>query len=315
MKAIRVSAFGPPDVLRVETVPDPTPGPNQVVVRVHAAGVNPVDTYIRSGAYARKPALPFTPGSDGAGEIVSVGDGVSNIGPGDRVYVYGSITGMYAEQALCDVSSVFRLPGNVSFEQGAAVGVPYATAYYGLFQRGDAKPGETLLVHGASGGVGTAAVQIAAAHGLTVIGTAGTPEGRQRVLDEGAHQALDHSDPTYLDGVQADLVLEMLANVNLAKDLTILRPKGRVVVIGSRGKIEIDPRDTMSRDAAILGLILNNATPDELRSIHAAIGAGLANGTLRPVVGKRFALADAPAAHEAVMRSGAHGKIVLLPAS
>jgi len=318
MKAIRVHEFGGPQVMKLETVPDLKPASGEVMVRIHAAGVNPVETYIRAGTYARKPALPFTPGMDGGGVVAAVGDAVVNVKPGDRVYVAGSLSGTYAEQSLCTQAQVYRLPEAASFAQGAAVGVPYATAYRAMFQITRAAPGETLLVHGASGGVGTAAVQLGRAAGLIVIGSAGTEKGRALVAEQGAHFVLDHTRPDYLEellkitaGRGVDLILEMLANQNLGKDLTVLAPKGRVVVIGSRGPVEINPRDAMSRDAAILGMTLFNVTEADMRSIHAALAAGLENGSLRPVIGKQFPLAGAPLAHEEVMKPGAGGKIVL----
>ncbi|HVO32614.1 MAG TPA: NADPH:quinone reductase, partial [Elusimicrobiota bacterium] len=316
-----VQQFGEPQVLRLTDVPDPQAAAGQVVVRIKAAGVNPVDAYIRTGQYAaRKPALPYTPGTDAAGVVEAVGDGATGYRTGDRVYIYGSVSGTYAEFALCEQAHVYRLPDRVSFAQGAALGVPYATAYYGLFHRGHSMAGETLLVHGASGGVGTAAVQLARARGLTVIGTAGTPKGRELILREGAHHAVDHHAPKAADellrltsGRGVDIILEMLANANLDADLKLLATRGRVVVIGSRGPAQIDPRDTMSRNADIRGMTLFNATPADLAGIHAALYAGLENGTLRPVIGKEFPLAQAAQAHEAVMGAGAHGKVILVP--
>lgn len=320
MKAIRVHEFGPPEVMRLEEVPDLKSGPGQVVVRVKAAGVNPADTYTRSGMYARKPTLPYTPGTDAAGVVESVGQHVANIAVGARVYISGTTSGAYAEQTLCEESQVHSLPQQLSFSQGAGVNVPYATAYRALFQRAHATPGETALIHGATGGVGIAAVQLARAAGMKVIGTGGTARGRELATQQGAHHMLDHRAPGYLDNVPAltggrgvDLIVEMLANVNLDRDLKILAPGGRVVVIGSRGRIEIDPRDTMSRDAAILGMLRYNTPERETASIHAALAAGLENGTLRPIVGKEMPLPDAPRAHHTVMEPGAYGKIVLIP--
>ncbi len=318
MKAIRVHEFGGPEVMQLEDVPDLTAG--QVVVRVRAIGVNPVDTYIRAGLHAVKPPLPYTPGTDAAGVVESIGEGVTSVAPGDSVYVAGTISGSYAGQALCSESQVHRLPPHLTFEQGAAVGIPYATAYRALFHRAGARAGEVALIHGATGGVGTAAVQLARAAGMTVIATGGTDKGRSNVAEQGAHHVLDHHAPDYLDQIMSltggkgvNVILEMLANVNLAKDLGVLARYGRVVVIGSRGKIEIDPRAAMTRDLSILGMTLFNTSDEDRASIHAALVAGLENGTLRPVVGKEMPLADAARAHELVLEPGAFGKIVLIP--
>ncbi len=320
MKAIRVGKFGPPEVMVLEEVADPEPGPGQVLVTVKAAGVNPVDTYIRSGLYRPGLELPYTPGTDAAGVIAAVGPDVKHRRVGQRVYVAWSVSGTYAEQVLCSEFQTHPLPDGVSFGQGAAIGVPYGAAFRALFQRARAKPGETVLVHGASGGVGLGAVQLARAAGLRVIGSAGSEQGRALVQAQGAHHVLDHRQPGYLDqlteltcGKGVDLILEMLANVNLAKDLTVLAKKGRVAVIGSRGKIEIDPRETMGREASILGVTMFNATPQDLASMHAAFAAGLENGTLRPVVSRELPLAEAAAAHHAVMEASTLGKIVLIP--
>jgi len=320
MKAIRVSEFGGPETLKLQDVPDPKPDANQLVVRVKAAGVNPVDAYIRAGAYPRKPNLPYTPGTDAGGIVEAVGANVKRFKVDDRVYTNGSITGVCAELALCDSSRVHHLPSNTSFAQGAALGVPYGTAFRALFQRGRARAGETVLVHGATGAVGLAVVQFARAAGLTVIGTGGSDKGRKLVADQGAHHVLDHRAADYEKQLMnitedrgVDLITEMLANVNLAKDLTMLAPSGRVVVIGNRGNIEINPRDAMAREASILGLTLFAATDADLREIHAAIAAGLETGVLRPVVRQELPLTDAPRSHQLVMEPGAYGKIVLVP--
>jgi NADPH2:quinone reductase len=322
MRAICVRKTGGPEVLVLEDLPDPTPGDGQLVVRLHAAGVNPVDVYIRSAAQGRNPVLPYVPGMDGAGVVESVGSQVTGFAPGDRVYLSGAaplpMNGTYAERAVCSPAHVHPLPPHLSFSQGAAVNVAYATAYRSIVDRARALPGETMLVHGGSGGVGIAAIQIGRAMGLRVFATAGTERGLDLVIHQGAHLAFDHHAPGYLSGILAatggrgiDLIIEMLANVNLDKDLGLLARNGRVVVVGNRGRVEIDARQTMGRDAAILGMTLMNATPEDRVRIHAALDAGLANGSLTPVVGREFPLAEAAAAHEAVMKAGAHGKIVL----
>ncbi|MEW6349017.1 MAG: NADPH:quinone reductase [Thermodesulfobacteriota bacterium] len=320
MEAIRVHEFGGPEVMKLEDVPQLNPGAGQVLVGIRAAGVNPVDVYIRQGTYGSLPDLPYTPGMDAAGIIEAVGEGVTDMAVGDRVYTAGTLTGAYAGQALCKAAQVHRLPKQVSFQQGASVGVPYAIAYKALFMRGRAQPGETVLVHGATGGAGIAAVQLARAAGLKVIGTGGSVQGRESVLQQGAHHVADHRNPDHVEeiihltkGLGVDLVLEMLANVNLGQDLKMLNRSGRVVVIGSRGSVEIDPRDLMIRDAAVFGVLLFNTPERDLAAIHSALVAGLENRTLRPVVGREIPLAEAPRSHVEVMTSQAVGKTVLIP--
>jgi NADPH:quinone reductase len=320
MKAIQVPRFGGPEVLEYNEVPTPAPGPGQVLVRVRAAGVNPYDTYMRNGMYPIKPPLPYIPGSDAAGTVEAVGEGVKKVKPGDRVYTAKTITGAYAEYALADESQVYPLPEKISFAQGAGLWVPYGTAYTALRHHGDARAGEMLLVHGASGGVGIAAVQFARALGMTIIGTAGSPRGLELAKKEGAHYTVDHTKPGYTDEIMKltggrglDVILEMLANVNLANDLKLLALRGRVIVIGNRGEVTINPRDLMSRRASIRAFTLWAATEGESVEIHAAIAAGLENGTLRPIVGKQLPLKDAAQAHQDVLAPGAFGKIVLMP--
>ena len=323
MRAIRVTSFGGPEVLTLVETPDPQPGPGQVRVRVHAAGVNPVETYIRTGTYAFKPPLPYTPGSDAAGVVDALGDGVTGLAVGDRVYMAGPMvasTGSYAELVVNDARHVHALPTSLSFAQGAAVGVACSTAWRALFQKAGAKSGETVLVHGGSGSVGTAAIQLARAAGLTVIATAGTAKGLALVTSLGAHRAIDHSLPDARAAIKAaaegrgpDVVIEMLANVNLTADAELLAPRGRIVVVGSRGAIEFMPRLLMGKEATVYGMTLPNMTADEWRDVNAGVQAALAAGTLKPVVNREIPLAEAAQAHEAVMSGGAAGKIVLVP--
>jgi NADPH2:quinone reductase len=320
MKAIRVHQFGGPEVLKLEEVPTPKSDTGQVLIRVRAVGVNPYDTYMRAGTYAIKPPLPYTPGSDAAGTVEAVGQGVTKVKPGDRVYSSRTLTGAYAEYTLALEEQVNDLPDNVSFEQGAAVWVPYGTAYHALHHFAKARAGEKVLVHGASGGVGTASVQIAHAMGMTVFGTAGTDKGLALVKREGAHQAFNHRSTGYQEeimkasgGKGMDVILEMVAHVNLGNDLKMLALEGRVVVIGSRGDVTITPRDLMSRRASIRAFTLWAAQPTEISEIHAGLYAGLENGTLCPVVAKKFPLAEAARAHIEILEPGASGQIVLVP--
>ncbi len=319
MKAIVVSEFGEPRVLKIGEVPAPIPSPKQVLVRMKAVGVNPVDTYVRAGIRGPR-SFPYTPGSDGAGVVEQIGAEVKKVSLGERVYIAGSVSGAYAELSLCEEHQVFHLPEKVTFAQGAGIYVPYGTAYRALFQRANARAGETVLVHGASGGVGIAAVQFARAHGCKVIGTAGTERGLALVRQEGAHEVVNHGTPEYGDALMKltagrgfDIVLEMLANINLARDLALIAKGGRIIVIGNRGTIEIDPRQAMSQDASIIGMSLFNTDDAGRAVIHGAIRAGLENGTLRPIVGRELPLAEASKAHELVYEPGAFGKTVLLP--
>ena len=319
MQAIVVSDFGGPEVLELREVPDPSPAKNQIVVQMRAVGVNPVEAYKRAGTppYNLSP-LPHTPGTDGAGEIVAAGAD-SRWKIGDRVYLYSPKgSGTYAQFCVCDDADAFELPSNVSFEAGAALGVPYATAHRALFGKANAKAGEFVFVHGATGGVGVAAVQIALAKGCKVGGSAGSAQGEAFLEALGVRYTTNHNQNDYLSDVLGmtcgrgcDVLLEMLANVNLPHVPDVMAPFGRVVIIGNRGTCELNPRAWMGKDLSIFGMTLFNVAPDELRQIHAELGELLRSGALSPVVCQQFPLAQASAAHEAVMQNGKFGKIVL----
>ncbi len=318
MKAISITEFGGPEVLSLEEIDTPTADAGQLLVRVKSAGVNPVDTYIRSGIHAVKPKLPYTPGKDGAGVIEAVGGGVTKFNVGDRVYIADSLTGTYAEFALCREDQLGSLPSNVSFEEGAGVFTPYATSYRALFQKADAKPGETVLVHGASGAVGIATIQWAKKAGLKVVGTASSEDGRQLASDNGADFVFDHSTSAHYRAIadavgSVDIIIEMLANENLQDDFEVLAKFGRIVVVGSRGELNFTPRLAMTKDASIFGMSLFNAGPSEMDEINKAIYSGLSDGSLKPYVRHSYRLGEAPEAHRQVIESKALGKIVLKP--
>lgn len=320
MKAVVVREFGEPEVMRIEDVETPRPAGTQVLVKVEAAGVNPVDTYLRTGIHAHAPRLPYTPGKDGAGVVDAVGDDVTKWKIGDRVYTADSLTGTYAEYALCDELQLGRLPENVSFEQGAGVWTPYATSYRALFQKAAAKAGETVLIHGASGGVGLAAVQWAKQTGLAVIGTASSDEGRKLVRDNGADHVFDHTDGSHYSAINdatggkgVDVVVEMLANLNLENDFQSLAMFGRIVVVGNRGSLQFTPRLAMTKDATIYGMSLFNSPQNVRDEIHRAIFEGLSSGSLRPYVRESLSLGDASRSHHDVIENKSLGKIVLIP--
>lgn len=327
MKGISVAEFGGPDVMKLAEIPIPNPSDGQVLVKVHAAGINPVETYKRAGAYAKHllPALPFTPGADGAGVVEAVGEGVpSSIAVGDRVWLSGSISGTYAEYCVSKASDVHPLPDSIGFTEGAGIGTAYRTAYRGLFTRakGLAQSGKTVLVHGASGGVGLAAIQLAKAAGCEVIGTASTDDGLALISSLGA-TAVNHKKDGYMEEIKerspksegVDIILEMAAHVNLGADLPILRRGGTVVVIGNKGMTEtsINARALMLKESQIVGL-LGPGSPDELKEVLAGINRGLQDGSLKPYAGPTFKLADAPASHVEVIehKQGTKGKIILV---
>lgn len=316
MKAIEVSSFGEPEVMQLRDREIPAALPGTVVVRLHAIGVNPVETYIRAGTYPVLPDLPYIPGSNGAGIVHSIGEDVDQFQPGQRVYI-AARSGTYAEYCCCSASDVHPLPDTISFEEGAALGVPAATAYRALFMRGAGQKGEKVLIHGASGSVGLSAIQLGVAAGMEIVGTAGSEKGMRLIQENGAYP-VSHSG-TYIDRLQEaapkgyDLILEMLANRNLETDLELLAPRGRIVIIGSRGRIEIDPRSTMGREVDIRGLALANSTPGELQQIHEGLAEALAAGSLKPVISETMRLEEAARAHHKVMEPANCGKIVLIP--
>uniref|UniRef100_A0A8C6V743 Crystallin zeta n=1 Tax=Naja naja TaxID=35670 RepID=A0A8C6V743_NAJNA len=321
MKAIKVFEFGGPEVLKLQLdTLVPVPKENQVLIKVHACGINPVDTYIRSGTYKKKPSLPYTPGTDVAGVIEEVGEHVTAFKKGDRVFTLGTISGGYAEYTVASINTIFPLSDKLDFKQGAALGIPYFTAFRALFQKGSAKAGETVLVHGASGGVGIAACQLARAYGLKVWGTAGTEKGMDLVLKNGACRVFNHRKSDYLAEIKkiagaqgVDVIIEMLANVNLANDFQLLSRGGRVMIVGSRGPIEINPRDIMGNESSIIGITLFSASKEEMHTCAMAVLAGIEAGWLKPAVGPEYPLEKAAEAHKDIIHSqGALGKMVLL---
>jgi len=321
MKAIRVHAFGGPEVLSLEdSVCIPEVQDNQVLVRVIYAGVNPVETYIREGLYSRLPDLPYIPGSDAAGYVYKVGSAVTNLKIGDRVFVAGtsSNSGSYAEFVVSDETYVFPLHERLTMDQGASLGVPFFTAYKALILRAQTRPGEVVLVHGASGAVGTAAVQIARALGATVVGTAGTKEGMDVVSRCGAHHVFNHNHKSYEKkmlehlGTGFDVIIEHLANINLGHDLQMLKNGARVMIVGCRGTANINPRHLMLPEASIRGVALGTSTPAEWSEMGAAIVAGIEAGWVNPVINQVYKMEDVQKVHFDIIHSkGAKGKLVL----
>lgn len=304
--AVRVENFGDPTVLsKTKVLALPQPGLGQVQVKIQAFGVNPVDTYIRSGVYANKPALPYTPGHDCAGYVTALGAGVTNVKLGDRVFTSRSVTGSYATEGLFEASAVHPLPAHFSFQEGAAIGTGHATAYRALVQKGKAKPGQSVVVHGASGGVGIPTVEFAKLLGLRVIATAGNEAAIKQLLSMGCAVVLNHHTQDVLaevmkatNGEGVDVVVEMAADKNLAQDLKMVRRGGTIVVVGSRGDSTISPREIMGRESTVTGVMLYSKTPEELAEISAAMTALFSAGLGRPSVSVVYeGFAAAPQAH------------------
>ncbi|WP_162651188.1 NADPH:quinone reductase [Lentilitoribacter sp. Alg239-R112] len=324
MRAICVNEFGDADVLQIENKNDPIPAANEVVIDMMAAGVNPADTYTRTGTYIVKPELPYTPGGDAAGVISSVGATVRSLKVGDRVATGIAFSsdrlGCYAEKILRNENDVIKIPDRVSFAQATALGVSYPTAHHALFNRGRLTADETVFIHGASGSVGTSAIQLAKRAGAKIIGSAGTQAGLTLLKSQGVDLAVNHSSGGYADEIMAftngdgvDLTLEMLANVNLATDLDLAAMFGRIVIIGNRGEITINPRMTMAKELDVMGMALWNLNAEQIKPIMDDLIIGLADGSLTPITGKEIPLADAALAHEYVLAPGAHGKVILVP--
>ncbi|MFN2355037.1 MAG: NADPH:quinone reductase [Desulfopila sp.] len=275
MKAIQVQTFGGPEELQICELDIPKPGNEEVLVQVEAVGVNPVDAYIRAGNYPVLPQPPFIPGKDVGGRVVEVGTAVKKWKEGDRVYSAGTRTGGYAEFSVCHQSQIFSLPQNVDCKMGAA--------------------------------------------GLEVHGTAGTEEGLVKIRRVGAHKAYNHSAANYLDEMTFsddagyDIILEMLANVNLVNDLALLGRGGRVVIIGSRGEITIDPRATMAKETEILGMSLFNSTEEEMKEAQVGLYQQMNMSRLTPQIALELPLEEAPEAHRRILEGGNCGKILLIP--
>lgn len=313
MKSIQAQQYSEP--FQLNTCPDLIADDDQILISIKVAGVNPVDTYIAAGTNNYTTTFPHTPGKDAAGIILALGKNVSGFQVGQRVYCAGTLTGANSELALASPAQVFPLSDALSFEQGACLGTPYATAWRSLFIRANCQPSETVLVHGASGGVGLAAVQLAKAAGCKVFASAGSEQGIALLKEQGADFVVNHHDPDHYQQLQqagaVDVVLEMLANQNLGDDLPLLNKEGRVVVIGSRGTVEINPRDLMAKDACIMGMALAHASPSQLTQIHQSLFESAEGGFIKPVISKRFPLTETTAAHLAVMGAGAMGNIVV----
>ena len=322
MKAIQISNFGTSENLVVEQVDSPTVTELEVKVNLGAAGVNPSDVYTSTGTYSIKPALPYTPGLDGAGIVEEIGEQVTNVKVGDRVFIAcmpeGKATGTMAEQIVCESRFVHHLPEHISFEQGASLGIPALTAYRALVGRAKIKTGQTVFIHGASGAVGLLAVQIAKAMGAKVIGTASREAGKQLVKEAGADIVLDHITEQTIDSVLnatngngPDVIIEFLANKNLQTDLQLITKQGVIVVVGNRGEIEINPRLMMQKECDVRGMSLFNGTAEQHLELITGVAKLMEDKQLNPYIGHRYPLDQAGTAFDAVINGEHNGKVVV----
>lgn len=312
MRAVRAAQFGRPEVLKVETgVPIPEPAKGQVLVEVKAASVNPIDTYIRTGNHCLSPCLPYTPGFDMAGVVKTVGPGVTRFKPGDRVYAVRSLSGACAEYSVADQNMMGHLYDSLTFEQGAGLGIAYYTAYRSVVTQGNAQAGQSILIHGASGGVGLACVQIAKATGLTVYGTAGTQEGIELVFKQGATAAFNHNEEEYskkimeaTKGTGPDIIVEMMANKNIDTDIDIINKKGIILIVGSGGSFRVNKQAVKEKECKVTDISILKAPLADYMKMHEAMAEGMKAGWLQPHVGKVYPLEEAGLAHAELMSSG-----------
>ncbi|AZH26783.1 NADPH:quinone reductase [Haloplanus aerogenes] len=321
MKAIRYHEHGDADVLTVDDVPTPEPRADEVLVRVHAASVNPIDTYVREGGVEPAGGLPHVGGADVAGVVEAVGDDVEGFAVDDRVFATGLglfESGSYAEYVAAPAESLASLPDEVSFVEGAAAAMAFATAWRGLVGRGELEVGDACLVQGGAGGVGHAAVQIAAHAGATVVATASDGDeafvrglGADGVVDYGGDDLADRVRDAA--GGEIDVVLETHAAANITTDLDVLTRGGRIVVLGEEGPIRIDPGASMTgkiADADVRFMSIM-ASRDDQQPILERVGPRLADGTFEVEIEATYPFEEAAEAQRHVLSSGSRGKVVL----
>lgn len=319
MRAVQITTLDGPAAVEVAELPDPTPDDGQILVRVRAAGVSFPEVLQTRGLYQLKPDLPFVPGSEVAGEVVSAPEG-SGFAPGHRVAGFCMLGG-FAEYAVTQPDMTFHLPDSVSFEQGASVPLNYLTAYFALVERGHLAEGERVLVHGAAGGVGTASIQVAKAFGAGhVIAVTSTAAKGAVAIDAGADEFVLADG--FLDAVKAsdkvDIIVDPVGGDRFTDSLRSLRDDGRLLVVGfTAGDIpEVRVNRLLLNNLSVVGVgwgAYALARPGHVAKEWAAIAPHLASGALTPPVGATFGLDDAAQALAEIDERRATGKVLLLP--
>lgn len=324
MKAVRVTRFGLEHPMEPADVAEPAPGPGEMLVRIAAAGVNPLEVAIRSGNHPRSGAmtLPYTCGTDAAGEVEAVGEGVEAFAPGDRVWGRAS-TGAYAEKGLLPAGSTGRLPDSMTFAEGAALPIPLLTAWNAVVVKGEAAPGDCVLVQGGAGGVGYLAIQLARAIGCRVFTTVSSKEKADFCLAAGAEAAVNYREEDVPERVMeltsgrgVEVVVENIGCDNLPSDLKLNAVNGRIVIVGmGTGKgpeVTIPLPAAMGRDARILALSSGNLNP-LVPGILRRLAPLLEGGAIRPHIGRELRLEEANESHEVLLSGKFLGKINLAP--
>jgi NADPH:quinone reductase len=323
MRAVEISAPGAPEVLRPAIRAVPRPGPGEILIRVHAAGVNRPDALQRAGAYAPPPDASDLPGLEAAGEVAAVGPGVARWHEGDAVCALLP-GGGYAEFVVTAADHALPVPPGLSMREAAGLCETFFTVWTNVFERGRLRAGEAFLVHGGSSGIGTTAIQLAAARGARVFATAGSPEKCAACLRLGAERAINYRDEDFVaivkgatGGRGVDVILDMVGGSYLPRDVAALAPDGRLVMIAflEGPKAELNFAQVMTKRLTITGSTLRPQSVEAKARIAAALEREvwplLASGRIRPVLDEAFPLEEAAAAHQR-MESSAHiGKIVL----
>ena len=321
MKAMRAHQAGGPEQLRYEDAPDPELGEGQVLIRVGAAGINPADLVRLSGELAPL-KLPYITGTDVSGEVEAVSPGVTTVKVGDRVFGR-AIGAAYAEKTCLMASEAIPLPDNLSFEEGAAIPIPFYTAYFAFYHKAMLKAGETVLISAGGGGVGAAAIQLAKAAGARVITTVGSQEKADRARQLGADVAINYKQQdfapevrTLTDGKGVDIIIENVASDNLAADCSCIATSGRIVLIGTgTGKA---PNATFGvlpallKDITFYGMSLLSADA-VIPDMAAAMSPDFAAGKLKPIVSKSYPLQEAAQALHDLLAGKVFSKLVLVP--
>jgi NADPH2:quinone reductase len=322
MRAVLCKHYGPPSELVVEDIPSPSAGPGQLVVSVHACGVNFPDTLIIQGQYQFKPELPFSPGAEVAGVVKEVGPGVTAFRPGDRV-IAATTWGGYAEEVVAEASRCLVMPGDMPFDIAAAFLLTYGTSHHALRDRADLQPGETLLVLGAAGGVGLAAVELGKAMGARVIAAASSPEKLAVCREHGADELIDYTREDLRGRIKAitggkgvDVVYDPVGGDYSEPALRSMAWRGRFLVVGfAAGKIPSLPLNLpLLKGCSVVGVFWGAFTRNEPERYQAGVKemlAWVADGRLRPHVSARYPLEQAAEAMRDLTERRVHGKVVL----